>query len=76
VAQEAINDALAGLVSEDGQLPEMTDGKVGVAAATSLLERNISRRNGSPYPGSTRGRNVAQAVRASSGTSMAVTANP
>lgn len=42
-AQSAIDEALIRLKNDDGRLPEMTAGAVGVATATALLERNISR---------------------------------
>jgi 2-methylisocitrate lyase-like PEP mutase family enzyme len=45
-AQEAIDDALAGLKSRQGRLPEPQPSAVGVAEATELLERNISRHHG------------------------------
>jgi 2-methylisocitrate lyase-like PEP mutase family enzyme len=42
-AQAAIGNALLELRANDGRLPEMNEGDVGVAASLELLERNISR---------------------------------
>jgi 2-methylisocitrate lyase-like PEP mutase family enzyme len=42
-AQEAIDDALVALKDREGRLPEPGASAVGVAEATALLERNISR---------------------------------
>lgn len=42
-AQTAIENALLELRANDGRLPEVKDGDVGVTASTELLERNISR---------------------------------
>ncbi|WP_433174780.1 isocitrate lyase/PEP mutase family protein [Actinoallomurus sp. CA-150999] len=42
-AQTAIDRALTGLKEEDGRLPEVADGTVGVADCLALLERNVSR---------------------------------
>ncbi|GAA4617306.1 oxaloacetate decarboxylase [Actinoallomurus liliacearum] len=42
-AQEAIDRDLVALKEREGRLPEPRPGAVGVAAATALLERNISR---------------------------------
>ncbi|MEV4443567.1 isocitrate lyase/PEP mutase family protein [Streptomyces sp. NPDC049577] len=42
-AQSAMDTALAALKRDDGRLPEVTAGGVGVAECLSLLERNISR---------------------------------
>lgn len=42
-AQAAIENALLELRANDGRLPEVKDGDVGVTASTELLERNISR---------------------------------
>lgn len=41
-AQTAIENALLELRANDGRLPEVKDGDVGVTASTELLERNIS----------------------------------
>jgi 2-methylisocitrate lyase-like PEP mutase family enzyme len=42
-AHTAIDTALRELWANDGRLPEVKDGDVGVAASIALLERNISR---------------------------------
>ena len=42
-AQTAIDNALLELRANDGRLPDVTEGAVGVAASLALLERNISR---------------------------------
>jgi 2-methylisocitrate lyase-like PEP mutase family enzyme len=42
-AQAAIDQALARLKTEDGRLPAVTDGGVGVAECLALLERNLVR---------------------------------
>ena len=42
-AQAAMDDALARLRAEDGRLPEVAGGTVGVADCLGLLERNLSR---------------------------------
>ncbi len=42
-AQTAMNRAMLELQEEDGRLPEITHGEVGVAATRALLEGNISR---------------------------------
>jgi 2-methylisocitrate lyase-like PEP mutase family enzyme len=47
-AQTAIDNALLELRANDGRLPEVTEGSVGVAASIALLERNISRNHPKP----------------------------
>jgi 2-methylisocitrate lyase-like PEP mutase family enzyme len=42
-AQRAMDEALARLTEDDGRLPPMRDGAVGVAGCLQLLERNLSR---------------------------------
>ena len=42
-AQTAMDEALTRLKEDDGRLPAVTDGAVGVAECLDLLERNISR---------------------------------
>jgi 2-methylisocitrate lyase-like PEP mutase family enzyme len=42
-AHTAIDNALLELRANDGRLPEVKEGDVGVAASIELLERNISR---------------------------------
>ena len=42
-AQTAIDNALLELRANDGRLPEVKDGNVGVAGSIAMLERNISR---------------------------------
>ncbi|MEO7193715.1 MAG: isocitrate lyase/PEP mutase family protein [Pseudonocardiaceae bacterium] len=42
-AQAAMDRAMLELRAEDGRLPEVDEGNVGVGAALALLERNISR---------------------------------
>jgi 2-methylisocitrate lyase-like PEP mutase family enzyme len=42
-AHTAIDNALRELRANDGRLPEVKDGDVGVAASIALLERNVSR---------------------------------
>jgi 2-methylisocitrate lyase-like PEP mutase family enzyme len=42
-AQGAMDKAMLELRAQDGRLPEITDGEVGVAGALALLESNISR---------------------------------
>jgi 2-methylisocitrate lyase-like PEP mutase family enzyme len=42
-AHTAIDNALLELRANDGRLPEVAEGDVGVAASIELLERNISR---------------------------------
>ncbi|MGH3764860.1 MAG: isocitrate lyase/PEP mutase family protein [Pseudonocardiaceae bacterium] len=47
-AQTAIDNALLELRANDGRLPEVNTGEVGVAASIALLERNISRNRKRP----------------------------
>lgn len=42
-AQSAMDQALARLIDDDGRLPAVREGAVGVAGCLELLERNISR---------------------------------
>jgi hypothetical protein len=42
-AQTAMDQAMLELRAQDGRLPEIKDGDVGVAASLALLEENISR---------------------------------
>jgi 2-methylisocitrate lyase-like PEP mutase family enzyme len=43
-AQAAIADAMSELVENDGQLPAVSDGRIGVAACTDVLRENLTRR--------------------------------
>ncbi|QYN18976.1 oxaloacetate decarboxylase [Amycolatopsis sp. DSM 110486] len=47
-AQEAMDNALIRLRHDDGRLPELGAGGVGVAQSLGLLERNISRHHATP----------------------------
>ncbi|MEU5852319.1 isocitrate lyase/PEP mutase family protein [Saccharopolyspora shandongensis] len=47
-AQQAIDDALGELRRQDGRLPEVREGRGGIAAAQGLLEQNISRHHPKP----------------------------
>ena len=49
-AQQAIGQALSDLRRHDGRLPEPHPDAIGVAAATALLERNISRHHDARMP--------------------------
>ena len=42
-AQTAMDRATVRLKEEDGRLPEVADGTIGVADCLALLERNLSR---------------------------------
>jgi 2-methylisocitrate lyase-like PEP mutase family enzyme len=45
-AQSAMDEALVKLQNDDGRLPVMGEGSVGVAECLALLERNLSRHHG------------------------------
>ncbi len=45
-AQRAMDTALTELTADDGRLPQMGDGAVGVEACLDLLDRNLSRHHG------------------------------
>ncbi|HTF55323.1 MAG TPA: isocitrate lyase/PEP mutase family protein [Pseudonocardia sp.] len=47
-AQAAMDEAMLELRAEDGRLPEVKEGDVGVAASLTLLEGNISRHHSKP----------------------------
>ncbi|MFD0685543.1 isocitrate lyase/PEP mutase family protein [Actinomadura fibrosa] len=47
-AQSAMDEALLRLKGDDGRLPEVTAGAVGVKESLALLERNISRNHAKP----------------------------
>ncbi|MBV8932431.1 MAG: isocitrate lyase/PEP mutase family protein [Kutzneria sp.] len=49
-AHAAIENALLALRANDGRLPEVKHGDVGVAASIALLERNLSRHHAKPEP--------------------------
>ncbi len=55
-AQTAMDTALADLKRDDGRLPEVTPGSVGVAECLGLLEKNISRHHAPAATAVTAGR--------------------